>query len=53
MSASGFIGAQRLRTIYVIVGALAGAASLLIGLLFIGGVGTVLPDLQEVIFGGS
>jgi high-affinity nickel-transport protein len=53
VSASGFIGAQRLRTIYVIVGALAGTASLLIGLLFIGGVGTVLPDLQELIFGSS
>jgi len=53
VSASGFIGAQRLRTLYVIVGALAGTASLVIGLLFIGGVGTVLPDLQELIFGGS
>jgi len=53
VSASGFIGAQRLRTLYVIVGALAGTASLVIGLLFIGGVGTVLGDLQELIFGGS
>ena len=51
VSASGFIGAQRMRTVYVIVGALAGTASLVIGLLFIGGLGTVLPDLQEVIFG--
>jgi hypothetical protein len=40
-----------MRTVYVIVGAFAGAASLLIGVLFIGGLGTVLPDLQEVIFG--
>ena len=51
VSASGFIGAQRMKTIYVIVGAFAGTASLVIGLLFIGGVGTVLPDLQELIFG--
>ena len=51
VSASGFIGAQRMRTVYVIVGAFAGTASLAIGLLFIGGLGTVLPDLQEVIFG--
>jgi hypothetical protein len=51
LSASGFIGAQRMRTVYVIVGAFAGTASLAIGLLFIGGLGTVLPDLQEVIFG--
>jgi hypothetical protein len=53
VSASGFIGAQRMRTVYVIVGAVAGAASLVIGLLFIGGLGTLLPDLQEVIFGAS
>jgi high-affinity nickel-transport protein len=51
VSASGFIGAQRMRTVYVIVGAFAGTASLAIGLLFIGGLGTVLPDLQEVLFG--
>jgi len=51
VSASGFIGAQRMKTIYVIVGAFAGTASLVIGLLFIGGLGTVLPDLQELLFG--
>jgi high-affinity nickel-transport protein len=53
VSASGFIGAQRMRTVYVIVGAFAGLASLVIGLIFIGGLGTVLPDLQELIFGAS
>ena len=53
VSASGFIGAQRMRTVYAIVGAVAGTASLIIGLLFIGGLGTVLPDLQELIFGPS
>ncbi len=53
VSASGFIGAQRMRTVYVVVGALAGTASLAIGILFIGGLGTVLPDLQELIFGPS
>jgi hypothetical protein len=51
VSASGFIGAQRMRTLYVIVGAFAGVASLVIGLLFIFGLGTALPDLQQVIFG--
>jgi hypothetical protein len=40
-----------MRALYVIVGAVAGVGSLVIGLLFIGGLGTVLPDLQEVIFG--
>lgn len=51
VSASGFIGAQRMRTVYVVVGAVAGTASLVIGLIFIGGLGTVLPDLQELLFG--
>src|SRR5213076_2834416 len=50
-SATGFIGAQRLRTLYVIVGAVAGVSSLVIGLFFIAGLGTALPDLQELLFG--
>jgi hypothetical protein len=53
VSASGFIGAQRMRTVYLVVGAFAGLASLVIGLIFIGGLGTDLPDLKKVIFGGS
>jgi high-affinity nickel-transport protein len=53
VSASGFIGAQRMQALYVIVGAVAGVASLVIGVLFIVGLGTVLPDLQELIFGGE
>ena len=53
VSASGFIGAQRLRTVYVVVGFVAGLASLLIGLAFIAGAGTELPDLQELLFGGA
>ncbi|MSQ37129.1 MAG: hypothetical protein EXR61_02300 [Chloroflexi bacterium] len=53
VSAGGFIGAQRLRTVYVIVGAFAGVASLVIGLVFLAGAGSDLPDLQELIFGGS
>jgi high-affinity nickel-transport protein len=52
-TASGFIGAQRLRTLYVIVGLVAGAASLVVGLLFVAGSGTALPDLQQLLFGGS
>ena len=50
-SATGFIGAQRLRVLYVIVGAVAGVSSLVIGLFFIAGLGTALPDLQELLFG--
>jgi hypothetical protein len=53
VTASGFIGAQRMRTIYVGVGFVAGIASLLIGLLFVLGLGTALPDLQELLFGRS
>jgi len=53
VSASGFIGAQRMRTLYVTVGAFAGVASLVIGALFIVGLGTVLPDLQQLLFGGG
>ncbi|MEX2047823.1 MAG: hypothetical protein WEE03_11720 [Chloroflexota bacterium] len=53
VSASGFIGAQRMRTLYVIVGAFAGTASLVIGTFFIMGLGTALPDLQRLIFGGE
>src|ERR1700704_1491512 len=51
VSASGFIGAQRLRTVYVVVGFVAGLGSLLIGVLFISGLGRALPDLQEVLSG--
>jgi hypothetical protein len=51
VSATGFIGAQRLRTVYVIVGAIAGLSSLVIGVFFIAGLGTELPDLQQLIFG--
>src|SRR5439155_569884 len=46
VSASGFIGAQRLRTVYVVVGFVAGLGSLLIGILFITGLGTALPDRE-------
>jgi hypothetical protein len=53
VSATGFIGAQRMRVVYVIVGAFAGVASLVIGMLFILGLGTALPDLQQLIFGGE
>jgi len=52
VTASGFIGAQRMRTIYVVVGAFAGVASLVIGALFVLGLGSDLPDLQQVLFGG-
>jgi high-affinity nickel-transport protein len=51
VSATGFIGAQRLRALYLAVGVVAGVSSLVIGLLFLAGLGTALPDLQELLFG--
>jgi len=51
VSATGFLGAQRLRLVYLVVGAVAGLSSLVIGLIFIAGAGTALPDLQELVFG--
>ena len=53
VTATGFIGAQRMRQIYIVLGAVVGVASLYIGLLFIAGLGTALPDLQQLIFGGG
>jgi high-affinity nickel-transport protein len=53
VTATGFIGAQRLRTIYVVFGIVAGALSLYIGLLFVFGLGTALPDLQQLLFGSE
>ncbi len=53
VTATGFIGAQRMRQIYVVLGVVVGIASLYIGLLFIAGVGADLPGLQELLFGGA
>ncbi len=53
VSATGFIGAQRLRQIYVALGVVVGVASLYIGLLFVFGLGAALPDLQQMLFGGD
>ena len=50
VTATGFIGAQRLRTIYVVLGLVAGALSLSIGILFVFGLGGALPDLQQILF---
>lgn len=50
VTATGFIGAQRLRTVYVALGLVAGVLSLYIGVLFVFGLGTALPDLQQLLF---
>lgn len=53
VSATGFIGAQRMRQIYLGLGLVVGIVSLYIGILFLLGLGVALPDLQEVIFGSG
>ena len=53
VSATGFIGAQRMRQIYVALGVIVGIASLYIGIAFLAGVGASLPDLQEILFRSS
>lgn len=53
VTATGFIGAQRMRQVYLALGIVVGVASLYIGLVFLAGIGTALPDLQELLFGGA
>lgn len=53
VTATGFIGATRMRLAYVVVGVVAGTASLVIGSFFILGMGTALPDLEELLFGAE
>jgi len=53
VSATSFISAQRLRQIYVALGVVVGAVSLYVGVLFLLGLGTALPDLQQLLFGGG
>ncbi len=49
LGATGFITSARLRPAYIMVGALAGAFSLVVGAFFIGGIGDALPDLQRML----
>lgn len=55
-SLTGFVSSSTRRNVYVIVGALAGVFSLFVGFFFVTGLGTALPDLQELLnnfFGSS
>ncbi len=51
VTATGFIGAQRMRQLYLVLGLVVGVASLYIGLVFLAGIGTALPDLEQLLFG--
>lgn len=46
-STFGFVSSQTRRTVYVVIGIIAGVFSLIVGLLFLTGMGTTLPDMQE------
>jgi len=48
ISASGFLASQGRRQLYVLVGALAGAFSLVIGAAFLFGIEDVLPNLERL-----
>jgi cytochrome c biogenesis protein CcdA len=55
-SLTGFVSASVRRNVYVVAGALAGVFSLFVGFFFVTGLGTDLPDLQELLnklFGAS
>ena len=47
VSATGFVGSQVRRRLYLVVGAVAGAFSLVVGLLFLFEIEGVLPDLER------
>jgi hypothetical protein len=51
ISASGFVASQLRRRLYVVVGALAGAFSLLVGAAFLFGAEEALPDLEHLLGG--
>lgn len=48
-SLAGFVSASTKRTVYIVVGVLAGVFSLVVGTLFLVGRGADLPDLQSVL----
>ena len=48
ISASGFLASQGRRQLYVVVGAIAGAFSLVIGAVFLFGIEDVLPNLEHL-----
>ena len=52
LSASGFVASRSRQRIYVAVGIVAGAFSLLIGGVFLFGVEGLLPDLEQLLGGG-
>jgi len=52
VSATGFVAGQIRRPIYIAIGVLAGVFSIVVGLTFVLGTESVLPDLQQLLGGG-
>jgi hypothetical protein len=48
ISASGFLASQARRTLYVVIGVVAGAFSLVIGAAFLFGIENLLPNLEHI-----
>jgi high-affinity nickel-transport protein len=53
MASTGFISSARAKPFYVAIGVLTGVFSLVIGALFTLGMGSELPDLNELLFGAT
>lgn len=53
LAATGFISSTRARPFYIAVGVLTGIFSLVIGVFFTLGIGSELPDLNELLGGGG
>lgn len=53
VSATGFVVGQARRQVYIVIGVLAGVFSIVIGLSFLLGTDSLLPDLQQLLFGAS
>jgi len=48
-AAFGFVSSHTKQNVYLVIGAVAGAFSIVVGLLFLFGLGSELPDLQEAL----
>jgi high-affinity nickel permease len=53
LSATGFVAGQVRRPIYIAIGVLAGVFSIVVGLAFLTGADSLLPDLQQLLGGGA
>jgi len=52
VTATGFVASQLRTRLYIAIGVVAGAFSVVVGLLFLLGADDALPDLQRLLGGG-